>query len=218
MAKSSSRLALLAITTIALGGCTELDNSIAKVPYLAMMREAPFFDPYEAPLPAPPGSIPYEGPAGAHMPATAAHNDSISAFAATAAGQNPLKHDDPAVLAFGQTMYERNCAVCHGADGKGQGSIIGPGKFPMAPPDITTGARSEGFIYGIIRTGRGMMPSYGARVNHTERWAIASYITSLARAGGATGAEAPATTPATTPAAAPSTTSDSTTPAGQENR
>jgi mono/diheme cytochrome c family protein len=212
LAKSSSRLALLASAAIALGGCTQLDNAIASVPYLAMMRNAPAFDPYEAPLPPPPGSVPYEGPAGAAMPPLAAVEDSLIAFAASPRGQNIYKHDDAAALAFGQKMYERNCLVCHGADAKGTGPIVGPDKFPMAP-SLVASTRSEGYMYAVIRAGRGLMPSYGARVNHTERWAIVTYVAHLrAQAGGAATATAPATT-----TAKPSAATAPTAPAGQEN-
>jgi mono/diheme cytochrome c family protein len=227
LAKSSSRLALLASAALALGGCTQLDNAIASVPYLAMMRNAPFFDPYEAPLPPPPGSIPYEGPAGEHMGPLDATDAALTAFAATPKGKNIYAHDDPTALAFGKKMYERNCLVCHGADAKGNGPIVGPGKFPMGP-SLVASTRSEGYMYAIIRAGRGMMPSYGARVNHTERWAIITYVAHLrAQAGGsaapAAGATAPAagvpTAGAPAGSASPATTTGGTTPpAGQENR
>jgi mono/diheme cytochrome c family protein len=217
------RFALVAAATVALGGCTQLDNAIASVPYLAMMRNAPFFDPYEAPLPPPPGSIPYESPAGVHMPPQEATEDALNAFAASNLAKNPYAHDDTTVLAFGKKMYERNCSVCHGADGKGNGPIVGRGKFPMGP-SLVISTKSEGYMYGIMRSGRGLMPSYGARVNHSERWAIATYVLHLQAQGGNAGATTPAAGAAPAGAApAGATTGSSAAPAatttsGQENR
>jgi mono/diheme cytochrome c family protein len=225
------RAVLLAAVSVSFAGCTELDNAIASVPYLAMMRNAPFFDPYEAPLPAPAGAIPFDGPQGAgiYLPPQEPSEPALNAFAATAAGRNPYNHDDKAVLAHGQKMFERHCAVCHGKDAKGNGSVIGAGKFPMNPPDLTKSGRAEGYVYAIIRSGRGLMPSYGARTSDLDRWAIASYVAQLQGLAGGT----PATTTnpdvgppgnaapsGSTPGAAPATTttSQAPAPAGQENR
>jgi mono/diheme cytochrome c family protein len=203
-----------------------LDNTLAAVPYLAFMREAPAFDPYEAPLPPPPGSIPSESPVGVYMPPMEATDAALQAFAASPAGQDPYAADDTAALALGQKMFERHCAVCHGPDAKGHGSVVGPGRFPMNPPDLTATGRPPGYIYGIIRTGRGLMPSYGARTTHTERWAIATYVQHLQAGAGAaptgTGAAGAVTgAPAGTGAAPADTMSAGATApaaAGQENQ
>jgi mono/diheme cytochrome c family protein len=157
----SRRLTIFAVIGLTAGGCTQIDNALAKVPVFAFMRESPFFDPYEH--------------------------------------RNPLAADDPAALTLGQTMYERHCAVCHGPQGGGDGPLRGPGKFPVIPSLISGPAttRVDGYLYGIIRAGRGLMPAYGARMTHTERWSIVVYVNYLqARAG------APAA-PAAAPAAVP---------------
>jgi mono/diheme cytochrome c family protein len=175
------------------GACTPMDNALAAVPIFAFLRSAPSFDPYEHPLPAPPGSVPYSSPTGEIMAPLEASEAALNAFAATPNGQNPLSPDDAAALAHGQVMFERNCAVCHGTQGAGNGPLAGPGKFPFVPSLVSGSAlsRADGYIYGIIRAGRGLMPSYGARISHMERWAIVNYVNQLqAQAGG--GAAAPA--------------------------
>lgn len=199
------------------GACTQLDNALASVPFLAFMRNAPSLDPYEAPRPAPPGSVPYESPVGTVLPPMEGTDAALTAFAGTPEGQNPLAASDPAALALGQTMFERHCSVCHGLDGKGNGPVTGEGKFPAGlVPNLTAGAavgRADGYIYAIIRAGRGLMPSYGARTTHIERWAIVTYVNQLQGAGGAA---APA---AAQPAAPAPPAADTTLPApGQENR
>lgn len=184
----------LAVLTIALSGCTKIDNALAKVPIFAFLHEAPSFDPYEHPLPAPPGAVPFQSPAGEVLPPQEATEVALNAFAASPYGRNPYAANDPAVLALGQVMYERHCAVCHGQQGGGDGPLVGPGKFPSVPA-LTSGTalgRPDGYVYAIIRAGRGLMPSYGGRTTHTERWAIVNYVKSLqAAAGGAQPAAQP---------------------------
>lgn len=152
---------------------------MASVPIFSFMRNSPSFDPYEAPRPAPYGSVPFNTPAGESLGPQEATEEGLNAFAATI--KNPLAPADSLALRVGKVMFDRQCAVCHGAQAKGNGTIIGQGKFPMAP-DLTaagTVGRSDGYIYAIIRSGRGLMPSYGPRVNHLERWAIVNYLRTL---------------------------------------
>lgn len=177
-----------------LSACTQIEDGAASIPVFSFMRNSPAIDPYEAPRPAPPGSVPYGTPAGESLGPLEASEAGLNAFAASIS--NPFAANDPVALQLGQKMYERNCAVCHGARGLGDGPVIGQGKFPMAP-NLTQAAaqgRSDGYIYAVIRAGRGLMPSYGPRMNHYERWATVMYVRQLA--SGAAAAPAP-TAPAT---------------------
>lgn len=194
-------LAMFALAGLATGGCTQIDNALASVPIFAFMRSAPSFDPYEHPLPAPPGSVPFESPNGPTLPPLAATDAALRAFADGPWGQNPFAPGDQAVLALGQVMYDRHCAVCHGMTGAGDGPLAGPGRFPVVPP-VASGAAlalSDGYVYGIIRAGRGLMPAYGARMTHNERWAIVNYVNQLQVNAGAAPAPAPAAAPTGTP-------------------
>jgi mono/diheme cytochrome c family protein len=92
-------------------------------------------------------------------------------------------HAPPEVLARGREMYDRNCTSCHGVAGLGDGPVVmqGGGPFPYATP-LTTGLpteRSDGYIYAVIDVGRGLMPAYGTRIAHLDRWAIVSYVRQL---------------------------------------
>jgi mono/diheme cytochrome c family protein len=98
------------------------------------------------------------------------------------------------VAARGDTLYQTFCAVCHGGIGDGKGPV---GPRVAAPSLLTPQAqgRSDGYLYSIIRYGRGVMPRYGDKVYRpADRWAIVNYVRTLQSA-------APATVPA--PAAAP---------------
>jgi mono/diheme cytochrome c family protein len=193
--------AMLLSVTVA-PGCTQIDNALASVPIFAFMRNAPSFDPYEHPLPAPPGSVPFQSPNGPALPPLEATEVALNAWAAGPWGQNPYGTDDAAVLATGQVMYDRHCAVCHGVNADGQGPLAGPGRFPLMPSLLAAPAtqRADGYVYGVIRAGRGLMPAYGARMSHHERWAIVTYVNSLQERAGVQ-QQPPATDPAAAAAA-----------------
>lgn len=195
---------LLAVAAVALlaAGCTQFENAMASVPIFSYLRNAPSFDPYENPRPAPYGSVPFNTPAGESLGPEESTEAGLNAFAATIS--NPLQPNDSLALRAGKVMFERNCSVCHNLNAQGNGPIVGQGKFPMGP-NLTlpvTVARSDSYIYALIRAGRGLMPAYGPRMNHLERWATVMYLRQLQRAAGGTPA---APTPATAPAAAPGT-------------
>ncbi len=83
-----------------------------------------------------------------------------------------------ASLHNGRKYYQVNCTVCHGDKGAGDGPAT---KFGMPGITLTAGPaleRTDGYIYGIIRNGRGAMPSYN-RVEEMERWDVVNYIRSL---------------------------------------
>jgi mono/diheme cytochrome c family protein len=177
-------------------GCTRFENVMASIPVFSYLRNAPFFDPYEAPRPAPYGSVPFNTPAGESLGPLEATEAGLNEFAGRVT--NPLAANDTLALRAGKVMFERHCAVCHNADARGNGPIVGQGKFPMGP-NLTlasTVGRNDGYIYGVIRAGRGLMPSYGPRMSHLERWSTVNYLRQLQRAaGGQPAAAAPAAAP-----------------------
>jgi len=181
----SVRVVAALVIGVVLSGCTRFENRMAAIPVFSFLRNAPFFDPYEAPRPAPVGSIPYISQNGFPDPELQPTEASLTAY-----GQrhtNPFPMSDTVALQSGQIMYERHCAVCHGPQGNGDGPIIGPGKFPFAPNlhlPITVN-RTDGYIYGIISVGRGLMPAYGPRMTPAERWATVNYLRQLQSSAGA---------------------------------
>jgi mono/diheme cytochrome c family protein len=199
--------AIALLSTVAGAGCTQVEHVLASVPVFAFMRNSPAFDPYEHPLPPAPGSVPFESPLGPALPALEATEQALNAWATGPWGQNPLAADDAAALALGQVMYDRHCTVCHGLQGRGDGPVIGPGRFPFAPSLLEgVGAtREDGYVYAIIRAGRGLMPAYGTRMTHVERWAVVNYVNHLQAQYGAAPQPAPpdaAAAAAVAPAAA----------------
>src|SRR5205085_3352218 len=89
----------------------------------------------------------------------------------------------PASLENGRKYFTINCAVCHGVDGKGTGTAV---KYGMAAIDITgamTQGRTDGYIFGMIRNGRGLMPTYN-RIEEMDRWDVVNYLRALQGVGG----------------------------------
>ena len=202
---TSANLARAALFTAAFtlsGACTDwagydLDRASGAVPAFSTMRNDVSPDPYQMPREPVPGTVPTQHPLGdVPAPYTQADLDGVAAGFA-----NPLPRSAQ-VLARGKLQYERNCSVCHGALGDGQGTVINAqSKFPYAPA-LNAGpaqARSDGYVYGVIDVGRGLMPPYGNRITHLDRWAIVHYVRQL-QGGAAQAAPAAAGTPAPAPA------------------
>ncbi|MFW6205820.1 MAG: c-type cytochrome [Gemmatimonadota bacterium] len=177
---SAGMLVVLLALAVGLGGCTEGEDAMARVSFLNFMRESPAFDPYEAPREAPERSVPVKSP-GAWEPPVENTDAALRAWGDTM--MNPLPNTD-AVLTRGAEVFQTYCAVCHGVGGEGDGPVVGEGKLPMATDLMleTTVARTDGYLYGVIRVGRGLMPGY-PRIPPDDRWAVVNYLRHL-QAGG----------------------------------
>lgn len=93
---------------------------------------------------------------------------------------NPVAADARS-LANGHRLYSVNCAVCHGDLGDGNGGMrqLNP-MYGFAPAinGEATAARSDGYIWGMMRNGRGLMSSFN-RIPERERWDVVNYIRGL---------------------------------------
>ena len=86
-------------------------------------------------------------------------------------------------LARGAELYRRECAGCHGADGRGDGPAgLGLNPAPAdltdrgALADVTPLAFYQRITIGVIGTA---MPGYETRLDAADRWALAAYATTL---------------------------------------
>ncbi len=88
---------------------------------------------------------------------------------------SPLTVND-AVLKDGEVLYGRYCLHCHGTEGKGDGAVSEKfnGIANLAGGQLKT--ISEGHIFHVITTGKGMMLSHASQVSPEERWKIAHYV------------------------------------------
>ena len=81
-------------------------------------------------------------------------------------------------LANGRRHYQVNCAVCHGDTGIGNGPASKYGVPGINLMMDMTKARADGYIFGIMRNGRGVMPSYN-RIEEPDRWDVVNYVRGL---------------------------------------
>ena len=83
-----------------------------------------------------------------------------------------------ASLLNGRKYFQVNCSPCHGDAGMGDGPAT---KFGMPGINLTTDVtkgRSDGYIFGMIRNGRGLMPTYN-RIEEPDRWDVVNYLRAL---------------------------------------
>ncbi len=120
--------------------------------------------------------------------AVAGYQVSYGAFPATidsmAGIRNPTAPNDSS-LANGHKYFAINCAVCHGDRAMGDGPAT---KYGMPGINLTTDmtkGRSDGYIFGMIRNGRGLMPPYN-RIEEMDRWDVVNYLRALQGANGQT--------------------------------
>jgi hypothetical protein len=97
--------------------------------------------------------------------------------------RNPTTADS-ASLANGHKYYVINCAVCHGMTGAGDGSATKYGVFPFPLASGPALGRTDGYIFGMIRNGRGNMPPYN-RIEEKDRWDVVNYVRALQGGTGA---------------------------------
>lgn len=81
------------------------------------------------------------------------------------------------LLLRGQERFTIFCAVCHGADARGNGIVPSRG-FPHPPNLLAADKRAldDRTIFDVITNGYGIMYSYGDRVPPRDRWAIVEWV------------------------------------------
>jgi len=157
------------------------DDLMYPVPWFDHMLGSMAVHPYESadvPRTTPPGTVPVTG-------GEIDWYDEWSVFNTTTADAlvNPVTPSDGTDR--GAALYDIFCAVCHGAEGLGDGLV---GRKMGAPSLVTPRASgfSDGYLYSIIRYGRGIMMPYGDRIfRQNDRWQVVNYVRQLqADAGG----------------------------------
>lgn len=97
---------------------------------------------------------------------------------------------DAKLLARGRDRYDIYCAVCHGANGDGNGITkrYGMGATPTYHDDRLR-TMAEGEIYSTITNGKNTMLPYADKLSPDDRWAVVAYVRALQRAQQGTAAD-----------------------------
>lgn len=109
---------------------------------------------------------------------------------------NPTPVSDSS-LANGRKYFQINCAVCHGDRAIGDGPATKYGIPGISLATDVTKARTDGYLFGMIRNGRGLMPSYN-RIEEMDRWDVVNYLRALQGVNGKTVAAGPLAPPGVT--------------------
>jgi mono/diheme cytochrome c family protein len=191
------RRGLLAALLLCLGGCDfyyyrlpSPDDLWHVIPWFDHMVHARYVRPYETaqvPRYTPEGSVPVSGGeadwssewiTGKTTTANALKNPFATRSGVHSSGPS-LPVIPRGLDAAGDTLYQNFCSVCHGPTGNADGTVS---RQMGAPSLLTVRARaySDGYIYSIIRYGRGVMPRYGDKVYAAaERWAVVNHVRKL---------------------------------------
>lgn len=139
---------------LALTGCGELYHQ-------------PSFQPQESPrLAAPAGAVPVTGMERAY---TGLDGRGLA---------NPIPRDQ-ASIDRGHGLFDTNCAMCHGGQGKGDGAVASA--FVPQPADLSSSrvqSLTDGDIFLRITNGFSTMPAF-KQLTSDERWHIVNYVRTL---------------------------------------
>ena len=190
--------AALAALLLLLGACDfyyyrlpSPDDLWRIIPWFDQMIHARYIRPYETdrvPRNTPEGTVPVSGgepdwSAEWISGKTTTVNALKNPFATSGSTASPPGPSVPRIPrevdAAGDTLFQTYCSVCHGPSGNADGTVS---RQIGAPSLLTARARaySDGYIYSIIRYGRGVMPRYGDKVyDPTDRWSIVNHVRKL---------------------------------------
>jgi mono/diheme cytochrome c family protein len=185
MRRPDRRAGWVLVLTLGAGACQfyydtvpSPDDLMHIVPWFDAMIGSPAVHPYEA------GDIPrYTVPGTVPVTGGEADYEATWRAARTAEADALVNPTDRSVAAIGDSTYQTFCSTCHGLTGAGDGLV---GRKMGAPSLLTDRARgfSDGYLYSIIRYGRGVMPRYGDKIfNHQTRWEVVNYVRMLQAQG-----------------------------------
>jgi mono/diheme cytochrome c family protein len=80
----------------------------------------------------------------------------------------------------GRTLFTRDCAACHGPDGKSEMDVVA-NATNLTEPKLWRSGTSEGEIFRSVRDGAGeVMPPFKAQYQKDEEiWTLVNFIRSL---------------------------------------
>jgi mono/diheme cytochrome c family protein len=149
------------------------EDAVGLVPWFATMNTTIAVKPYEMPLQPVEGTVPITG---VELQLSVMNAGDLPAIDRL---QNPVT-STPESIERGQDRFEIYCALCHGAGAAGDGPV-NAAMFNIAPSLLTAQASgySDGYLYTMVRNGRGIMPAHGDKVRGDDRWHVVNYLRTL---------------------------------------
>ena len=99
----------------------------------------------------------------------------VGVLAAVGLLSPPARADDKSAA-----LYKQKCAVCHGADGKGD-TPAGKSTKVRSFSDPEIAKQSDEELASVIEKGKNKMPAYGKSLKPDEIKSIVAYIRSLVK-------------------------------------
>jgi len=107
-------------------------------------------------------------------------NDSAG-YVLSATVKNPLSPLSTADSMEASRLFNINCAICHGANGKASGPLAQSGKLGGIKDLTSEGVvtLADGTIFHSITYGKNNMGSYASQLSRKQRWMIVQYVRTL---------------------------------------
>lgn len=89
----------------------------------------------------------------------------------------------PASITAGKELYTKNCILCHGEKGDGQGlmgSSLDPKPANFSDAKIMA-METDGGLFWKMTEGRGIMVPWKDKLSETERWELVRYIRTFSK-------------------------------------
>ena len=86
---------------------------------------------------------------------------------------------DQASLDRGKKLFEQNCAICHGKQGRGDGAAAKNLKTKPTNLEERAGHHSDGDFAWKIANGRGDMPGFKNQLSENQIWDLVNFIQNL---------------------------------------
>jgi len=129
------------------------------------MDNQPSYKPYQAPVLVPPvNAVRFSG----------------TEIVSPQAGLQNAVVPSEASLSRGKTLFDINCAMCHGQTSARPGQV--GTKLKPPPPGIDremVKGLTDSLIFGAITNGFGRMPPFKGKIPPSERWDLINYLRSL---------------------------------------